>query len=58
MPLLHVREGIFDQMAKAIHLRINAALMFAMATRRDLRLHALPFGLCHGLVAIVTPVSQ
>lgn len=57
-PLFDVEEGIFDQVAQFVEVLVVVARLFTIAARRNLRLHALPGGLSHNGVAVVSLVCD
>ena len=57
-PSLEVKDGIFHQMAQFVEMLVIDAWRFAVAARRNLRLHLLSGGLFHDSVAVVAFVGD
>ena len=57
-PSFEVEKGVFHQMPQFVEMPVVVALLFAVAARRNLRLHALAGGLLHNGVAVVAFVGD
>lgn len=57
-PLFEIAEGVFHQMPQFVEILIPDSRLFAVFSRRNLRLHALSFGLLDDGVAVIPLVGN